>query len=324
MRVLLQGRPDLWALPAGDTLLVRRTVAALRERGVAAQVSTELRPDLRGCDLVHLFNLSRIHELGLMAQHASEHGVPYVLTPMYWDLEEYMCRCPQAEGEEVLRWRRDLPWRRKVLSHARAVLTTGEAEAALLRSEGVPSTVVPLACDQEGRPASASGEGAYVLCVGRITPQKNQLALIEALRPLGLPLVILGPVNDPWYLRRCRAAAGEQVRFCGPARGTALGAAFVGARVHALASWYELPGLASLEAAVAGCNVVSTDRGTAAAYLGPHARYCDPGRPETIREAVLAAWREPRTGRAGRRLRRFSWSLTARRTLEVYRSCLER
>ncbi len=69
--------------------------------------------------------------------------------------------------------------------------------------------------------------------------------------------------------------------------------------------------------------MVTTDRGTARDYLGPDAWYCDPARPESVREAVLAAYGAPRTGAAAARVAAFTWERAARETVEVFRAVLE-
>src|SRR5690606_32882033 len=55
-----------------------------------------------------------------------------------------------------------------------------------------------------------------------------------------------------------------------------LASCFAAARVHALPSWYELPGLVHLEAAQQGTPCVVTDFGTSRDYLGDDAFYCRP------------------------------------------------
>jgi glycosyltransferase involved in cell wall biosynthesis len=51
---------------------------------------------------------------------------------------------------------------------------------------------------------------------------------------------------------------------------------YQGAKVHILPSWFETTGLVSLEAALCGCNIVTTSRGYARDYFQNMAWYCDP------------------------------------------------
>jgi glycosyltransferase involved in cell wall biosynthesis len=99
------------------------------------------------------------------------------------------------------------------------------------------------------------------------------------------------------------------------------------AAVHALPSWQELPGLASLEAASSGARVVVGTRGCEREYFGPDADYADPAQPETIRAAVLRALeRGPRApGDALElRLRALTWRRHAEATLDAYERAIAR
>lgn len=54
---------------------------------------------------------------------------------------------------------------------------------------------------------------AYVLCLGRIEPVKNQLTLIRALKQAGLQGLMVGGHNDSAYFNACRREAGDAVQF---------------------------------------------------------------------------------------------------------------
>jgi hypothetical protein len=133
-------------------------------------------------------------------------------------------------------------------------------------------------------------------------------------------VVVVGQPNPEEYRELCRRYADENVRFIDALPKEELASAYAAAKVHALPGWFETPGLSTLEAAAAGCNVVSTDRGLAREYLEDMAWYCDPRSLESIREAVLAAYKAPRGERLGEHVReRYTWERAAERTLEGYR-----
>lgn len=324
--MLLQGRSDLFAVSAGDTTHVAGTLAGLAAAGVQADLSLELRPDVSGYDLVHVFNLMRVDEAVIRADNARYRGRPVVVTPLYWNPAEAL---GVAAGR---RWPGEQRLRRRVLQAADAVVVGAPGEADHLVRDLGPGPrlrVVPLGVSVPARLDPAPfrerfGAADYVLCVARITALKNQLGLIRALEGLRLPLVFVGPAHDREYLQACRRAAPPGTLFVGPLHGEALWSAYAGARVHVLASWYEYPGLASLEAAAAGCNVVSTVRGTARDYLGDDAWYCDPAEPESIRRAVAAAYRAERGGRLAERVRGYTWERAAARLRAVYEEVLSR
>ncbi|MCA9773381.1 MAG: hypothetical protein KC466_13285, partial [Myxococcales bacterium] len=84
-------------------------------------------------------------------------------------------------------------------------------------------------------------------------------------------------------------------------------------------SWFETCGLASLEAAALGRNVVVSDRGYTRWYFGDEAFYVDPSNLASIRKGVLEAWEAPpQTTLAERVAREFTWERTAERTEAAY------
>lgn len=89
MRVLFQSRSTLFSVPGGDTIQLTKTAEYLRKTGIAVDISTELKPRLRGYDLVHLFNLMRPQEVFLQARNAKQHGLPVALSTIYGLYTEY-------------------------------------------------------------------------------------------------------------------------------------------------------------------------------------------------------------------------------------------
>lgn len=357
MNVLLQSRVSLYSAPGGDTVQVERTAEALRACGVAADISLELEPDLSGYDLVHLFNLTRVHETYLQAENAKRQGRPVALSTIYWNEEEYerqahgglrrlLMAVAGREGIEYARIAfrycangernraaRELlrhgyrALQRRVLAAADILLPNAQAEMQCLERDfgklAAPYAVVPNAAEQEfcpSGPAPWAGRNC-VLCAGRVEPRKNQLALVRALRGTGIPLVLAGcaSLNHGRYYEAVRRAAPPGTVFAGQLGRAEMREAYDGARVHALPSWFETPGLASLEAAARGCNLVVSDRGSTREYFAEHAEYCEPGDEASIRAAVLRAWRSPPRPELRRRIAaRFTWEEAARATVQAY------
>jgi glycosyltransferase involved in cell wall biosynthesis len=171
------------------------------------------------------------------------------------------------------------------------------------------------------------GVKEFVLQVARIQEAKNQLGLIEALFDLPIPIVFVGQPSpyEQEYVNRCYDLAMKRGRvyFLGPMSGEELVSIYATAAVHALPSWRETPGLASLEAAAAGCQIVSTSIGSAREYFGDLAWYCDPRDPQSIRRAVLSALGSSRTDTLRNLvLKRYTWEAAAGATLEAYRLAL--
>ena len=101
--------------------------------------------------------------------------------------------------------------------------------------------------------------------------------------------------------------------------------AYAAARTHALVSFYETPGLASLEAVLAGATIVATDRGSPREYFGDSAFYCQPTDLGSIKAALSAAYAaKPDPALKQRVLSEYSWARTAAATIEGYRRAIEK
>jgi len=171
--------------------------------------------------------------------------------------------------------------------------------------------------------------GGYVLQVGAIGEVKNQLRVIQALYDVPVLLVFVGRKSsyDPAYIHHCHELAKKRgnVIFIDHLPHEQLPVIYAGAAVHVLPSWRETPGLASLEAAAAGCRVVSTCIGSAREYFGSQAWYCHPGSVSSIRRAVLEALNSPPTDALRWRvLNEFTWQRAARATLDAYHIAMRR
>jgi hypothetical protein len=220
-----------------------------------------------------------------------------------------------------------------VLGIADVLLPNSEGERDLLvRNFGVSPEKCVVVCNavddtffdaDPGDFVREYGLSDFVLCVGRIELRKNQHSLLAALKDRDLPVVLIGPAFDRQYMEICRANASDKVRFIEHIPHDRLPSAYAAARVHVLPSWYDTPGLVSLEAAAAGCNIVSTDRGCTREYFKDMAWYCDPSDVNSIREAVLAAWNAPNSERLRQFVREnYTWQRAAEQTLQGYQQVL--
>ena len=353
--VLLHAGSAVFQAPGGGEVQLIKTAMALQARGCRVGLFNPWRDKIADARLIHLFGLHP--EFEAVAALAKSAGIGVVISPICWYdpraqwalAPGWLSGCLAVAKHCTLSHippLRHRAWRSRLLRLADAILPNSRAEADQLhRLLGVPAHrlhVVPNAVDldesaQFRRSAAdanvydsddpwLSDAGDYVLYAGRIEPRKNVLGLIHACRALDLPLVIIGsaPAGSLAYLNHCRdAAAGARVRFVGsmPKGDLRLAAAMAGARVFALPSWFETPGLAALEAAAVETPVVVTARGSTLEYFGDDVHYCDPADPATIREALRQAWNHPRATRpelAARIRRNWSWNETARITEAIY------
>jgi glycosyltransferase involved in cell wall biosynthesis len=335
----------------GHVIQIDMTVEFLsRLEGISVRVCRDETPDWQGVDVVHGLGLSTRH-----IREARNRGIPVCLSVIYWSKAYRYGLLEQKPWWQVLSGRArmaavfslaaargnhvakaeavsELTLRSTALFEAAdMLLPNSELEAAAIASDlavTTPMHVVPNAVDPSLFPPGAAWEErAGVLYVGRLEPHKNQLRLIQALRGTGVELTIVGGDHPHHvaYADAVRAEVGEGVRVVGQTSHDELGELYGRARVHAVPSLFETTGLVSLEAGLSGCNVVSTEVGYAREYFEDMAWYCDPYDLESIRSAVLAAFRSPPRPELRRRiLERYTWEHTAAATAAAYRDLVSR
>lgn len=168
-----------------------------------------------------------------------------------------------------------------------------------------------------------------VLAVGRLVPDKNLGALIEAFAGAGLEpgeaeLELCGSGPLEAELRALAARLGVAVRFRGYAPPGELPALYARAGALALVSSYEPFGVTAREAAAAGLPLICSRTAGAAgdvAVEGENALLVDPGDRSEIGAALRRLVREPQL-RA--RLAQGSRAVTERRPLEADAEAFER
>ena len=318
---------------AGDSIQLTKTKEYLGKFNLKIKISSKTDLDLKPYDLIHLFNIMPVDETYRQFLNVKRHNKKYVLSTIFWDPIEFLTVTGQNKTFGQW-WEKTMPLRMKVLKEAALILPNSKLELELLKKifgDLPPALIVPNAAD----PIFAIAKPDhfvrkyhledFVLSVGRICRRKNQLMLIRAAKELRLPLVLIGPVNDGLYYRECRQeAAGGKVYFIDALTPLELGSAYAAGRVHALVSWYDTPGLVSLEAALAGCRIVTTNRGSPREYFGEAAYYCDPGKVESICKAIHDAWSAPNNpGLKKLILNDYTWEKAALKTFQAYCSALE-
>jgi glycosyltransferase involved in cell wall biosynthesis len=338
--VLFHAPVAAFQAPGGGENQLLRTGWHLERLGIRVRPLVPWVDRLEDARLLHLFGMSR--EGLALARVARARGVKVVLSPICWFEPKALARLASngaGAAAAVSKWsvRRIWPacpgWRRELLQLCDAILPNSSAEARqLTQLFGMPEArmhVVPNGVERRFLNADASlfrshhGPEPCVLYVGRIEPRKNVLGLVRAARACGLPLVAIGdPVpGHERYHALCLSAGGARVRFLGslPHDDPLLASAYAAARVFALPSWFETPGLAALEAALAGCAVVITPYGCTREYFGTRVAYARPDRPKEIARALTSAWdRGPDSSLPARVAERYLWTAVARKTAEVY------
>ncbi|MEP0764942.1 MAG: glycosyltransferase [Fimbriimonadia bacterium] len=341
----------------GEAVVFQTLLKAEREAGVRADVTAalRLRPDAH--DVVHVVSLYQpdhvetirgwtkpkvvmpIHWDGPRVRWVTA-VLPYVLAPDRPEEERrqllrlYADRTLAANGVTLEQARESgdvIRALRSVRDLGDRVIATGPQELLAMDQMLGPTSAgtgsVHLGVDTElFRNADAEdfekafGLRGFVLCVGRVEPMKNQLMTAYALRETDRQIVLLGGSSDPEYLELCKHWGGERLVHLSNQPPWMVASAYKAAACHVLASWWEVPGLVSVEAAVAGCPVVATECGTIRHYLGDDAWYCDPADPESIRAAVDQACEAKGSERVRRLQERCIAEFSHQRCAQAYRA----
>jgi len=136
----------------------------------------------------------------------------------------------------------------------------------------------------------------FILHVSAYTQErKNVLRLIEAVEPLGYPLVIAGHAEPGIILNKIqmKAKANPLIRILGFIDKQTRNALYHLCKVFCLPSYHEGTGLAALEAGLSGANLVITKNGGTLDYFQSYAAYVDPFSVGEIRQAIKHAWNHP-------------------------------
>lgn len=344
MKVALAGKLTGWLAPGGGELQMTALADELRQAGVAARFWRPWEDQLAGLDCLHLFGSEPEHlPVALAARRAK---VPVVLSTIAWfdlascwrepwPLPKRLAACGKFALRAAAPWIKS--WRRELYQAVDLLLPNSQAEAdQLTRYFGVSAERIRVvrngadprfAKGEAGPFARLAGCRRFVLYPGRIEPRKNQLGFLRAMQGAETPIVILGDVvpGHEAYLAACRRVAGPQVKFVGRIDhdDPLLASAYAAAACVVLASWYETPSLAALEAGMSGVPLVLPRGGSAKEYFGKLASYVSPGNLAEIREATLAALNRGRSLQLGALVRnKYSWQAAAEATREAYEKVL--
>ena len=346
MRVAVLMKPT--EIPGGHLVQFRNTVSELRKLGVDVDTPEEAAFAPRDYDLVHVFwsdlsTLRRVRQAKkpvvvstiyqsrdyLYGLDGIVRGVPRLRRKMSASIGAIRRAMREKTLDDAERILMPITERRFLFETADLLLPNSNNEGRRVVDElgvSTPWVVVRNGFDKSVfHPPAENGSRSGVLLVARLEPRKNQMGLIRALRGTGIHLTITGysHPHHPEYLNKCLKAGGDNVTYIAARDTQEIARLYQKARVHALPSWFETTGLASLEAAACGCAIVTTRRGDAEEYFGSRAQYCDPSDQRSIREAVEAAYEHGADQETQRYVAsRYTWTHVAEQTLAAYKGLL--
>ena len=327
----------------GPQTQILQTKRYLEERGVDVELFNPWaeRATALDSDLFHLY-ASNFGTYDL-ARYLNAHLVRFVSSPIF-----YTRRSPRtirfvSAVEKVIRktggfWS-DYGFSRDICHWSKMVLPNTASEASLItQGLGIPvskTEVVPNGVEERfehGDPdlfVKKYGINDFILNVGHIgVERKNTLALIRALRKIDHPAVIIGRVypSEEGNLCLMEAEADKNLTLIQGIDHDSemLASAYAACSVFALPAKYETPGIAALEAGLAGAQVVITPHGGTKDYFEDMATYVDPYSIPSIERGIRSALDTGRDSRLQEHVRKnFLWQNVAERTAYIYRKILD-
>ncbi len=88
MKVLMLGRIDLFQNRGGDTVQIENTAEELRNLGIEVDICSDLSIDMRGYDLIHIFQLDWIPEIYFYFLKAEKYNKKIVFSPIHHNINE--------------------------------------------------------------------------------------------------------------------------------------------------------------------------------------------------------------------------------------------
>ncbi len=164
----------------------------------------------------------------------------------------------------------------------------------------------------------------FILNVGHVgVERKNTLSLIRALSTIDHPAVIIGKISDTQEGKKCVNEAKKNKNLLlidGLDHDSKLLlSAYAASKVFVLPARYETPGIAALEAGLAGSRIVITPFGGTKDYFQDMAHYVNPYSTQDISEGIKIALNTPIDNRLSAHIQNnFLWKHVAKKTVDVY------
>lgn len=340
MKITFATYQSLSLLHGGPRVQILQTKAELEKLGVEVRLFQPWESfDRSSTDLVHLFsaNLGTFH----LASVLRNFSIPFVTSSIFYTQHSpAYIRSILTLSRTMKKFKSGIwtnyDYTQQICTWSKAVLPNTADEGRLI-TDGLgiaPAkvTVVPNGVEprfEHGDPSlfiKKYGVKDFILNVGHIGPErKNVLRLLQALRTIDHPAVIIGRISDTPEAQACmeEAKRNKHILLIDGLQNDSemLASAYAACRLFVLPSLFETPGIAALEAALAGAPVVITPHGGTKEYFGALATYAEPYDVNAIRSAIVTALQQPRSTALQDHVRsEFLWSAVARKTLDVYRS----
>ncbi len=339
MKVLFGSFSAITVLGGGVEVQMRSLARELGKLGIEVDFFDPWkRYDLKQYAFFHLFG----SHVGTYHLGRSMHGLGMrlIVTPVFYSRHS-PARVATAVGIAGKVRQRGGFWTehmfcKELCEMAELVLPDTKDEMEMLaRGFGVPANKMhELPNGVEERFANASpdlfvkehGLEDFVLYVGHIGPaRKNVFPMLRAVKAMGVPTVLIGPVSETGYANQCMKLVAESPNIkvipgLAP-ESPLLESAYAACDTFILPSLYETPGLAALEAGLAGAKVAITRYGGTQEYFADLATYLEPSSEESIANAIKQTIARKKDSSLSDRIRNnYIWSRAGEILAGIYNS----
>ncbi|GJB03938.1 glycosyltransferase family 4 protein [Aeromonas caviae] len=329
MKVIFASRDDCFYKKGGDTNQILLTKKYLEKKDVNIVVCENHSDMLEhlDADILHVFNIQTPSDIAPYVFLAKKHNIPVVLSPIYWDLWHAVI-ISKIKNLRIARFisnfksfyrlfasichrgylsKQYVESRCEIINNVDFILPNSDEELVFLCKDlnlnyldvKNKSTAVPNAIELEVSDIGYNGDlnvKNYVLSVGRIEPNKNQLSIVKAMMNTPeIPIVFVGRKGDDiTYADDVMSLSNLRgnVYFFDEVPHEKIQMFYKNAKVHVLASFRESPGLVTLEALGQGCRVVVSGHDFCPVKyykFEGNAYICNPYSIDSIRKNILSA-----------------------------------
>ena len=292
-------------------------------------------------DIIHTFTAG--YETTVVVKQLSDSGAKVVVSPVHYTRQSpkavRAAQFIEKTGNKVFSGiHTGYSVKKEICENADLLLPNTNAESEqIIEGFGIDkSKIVVIPNGVESRFADAKPDlfqnkynlKNFTLFVGDASAhRKNLLPLLKKITPDDNPLVVIGNLDDSDYSLECYELIKTKENLLHINNmdhdDPMLESAYAAAGVFVLPSYYETPGIAAMEAALAGCKIVITENGGTKEVFQDEATYLNPKSPDSIIEAVRSAHKKSSPDvLKDRLLNNFTWDKVAEQTLEAYFSIL--
>jgi len=314
---------------------IRKTVSALKKKGIAVEYFNQFQSLVDSCDILHVFGYT-CENLGLI-RCAKAYGKKVVVSPVAplingWKIDLYrmLSRFPIPTTYKVII---------QSIQSADLLIAETKKEAEFLKKHYRVSAekikIIPNGAEENFSADDSiydtiGKKCKYILHVGRFDKNKNQLNIIKALKDTDIDVVFIGGAShmDMKYFDRCKkeAAGCTNFHFLGwlDADSELLKSAYANADTFVMPSYYETFGLVILEAGIAGAKLVLSKTLPILDYDAfKDCKTFNPASITELHDCIMKIFDQPKSVDLANQIKQdFSWDVVAQKHIECYEELL--